>query len=462
MMKLGQTQIQTQRQIMAPVMQQSIEILMLPVADLEQAIQDELEANPLLEIDESKLPQDDSASNLLNQNLATELERLISAPSPFLYHDYDEELIEEIPVKASESLEEKLLHQLHIDLNDPLKLAIGEMIIGQLDEDGYLTSTMEELAELMNLSSTQIIEDVLKLIQSYEPVGIAARDLRECLLIQAASKFNGKTPLASMIIKNHLEDLGRKRYDLIAKNLKVPLEHVRHCAKLIAELEPRPARNSRPVMSGNYIQPDLSIHNNPRVPDEFFLEVNEKKVPPLRVNQIYRRLLRRKNLTAEEKIFLKEKLQNALAFIKSIQQRGSTIKEIGNYILDHQKDFFIEGHSALKPMGLKDVAAAVGRNESTISRAVNQKYIDTPHGILPLKYFFSQSVGDDDYGQGGISNRAIKEEIIDLVQEEDKNSPLSDAELQQLLSEKGMNVSRRTVGKYRKQLNILPSYLRKT
>ncbi|MEW5894835.1 MAG: RNA polymerase factor sigma-54 [Candidatus Omnitrophota bacterium] len=460
-MKLGQTQIQTQRQIMAPVMQQSIEILMLPVADLEQAIEQELEVNPLLEIDESKLNQQkEAAAEALSESISEEF-KLLSSSDPFLYHHYDDDSGEETRMKSTESLEDKLLHQLHIDLDDPLKIAIGEMIIGQLNEDGYLTTSIDEIAGSFNLDSTAAVEEVLRLIQSYEPAGIAARNLQECLRVQAASRFNGKAPLVCEIIEHHLEDLGRKRYDLIAKKLKTHLDHVRHCVQLIAGLEPRPARNYRPIIEGNYVQPDLVIQNHVQNPDEYFLEVNERTIPPLRVNQIYRRLLKTKNLSPEEKKFLKEKLQNALAFIKSIRQRGSTIKEIGNYILRQQEDFFKNGHLALKPMGLKDVAAAVGRNESTVSRAISQKYIDTPQGTFPLKYFFSQSVGNDEYGQGGVSNRSIKEEIIGLIIEEDKKSPLSDHDIQELLTRKGMNISRRTVGKYRKQLNILPSHLRK-
>jgi RNA polymerase sigma-54 factor len=281
-MKLAQTQIQIQRQIMAPVMQQSIEILMLPLLDLEQAIHQELETNPLLEVDELKVLEQNKISdeNKLTQALVKELSILSGAPSSFTYHQQYEDEPEEIPVKFHESLEEKLLHQLHIDLNDPVKIAIGEMIIGQLDEDGYLTLGLEEIARILNIDSIETVEEVLRLVQSYEPIGVAARDLKECLLIQSSFRFNGSAPLINSIITGHLEDLGRKRYDLIAKKLKVPMDHIRHCAKLISELEPRPARNHRPVACGTYVQPDLFIHRNPRVPDEFVLEVNEKNVLP--------------------------------------------------------------------------------------------------------------------------------------------------------------------------------------
>jgi RNA polymerase sigma-54 factor len=475
-MKLSQRQTQVQKQIMAPVMQQSIEILMLPILDLETAIDQHLEENPFLEIDETLQeqqrhdaeandPKEASISSEVpfSQTISDEIQNLMNAPDhQFLNNTANDSLYEEFPFHSAEcTLEERLLRQIHIDLTDPLKIRIAEMIIGQLNEDGYLTTNCTEIAQALGLNTTQTVEDVLSLIQTYEPAGIAARSLQECLTLQANAAFNGKAPLAIKIIQDHLGHLGRKRYDLIAKNLKITIDQVRHWAQLIATLDPRPARNFRPLSESNYIKPDIFIYKDPSAPDNFTIEVNSKGVPPLRINPFYKKLMRKKNLSSEEKIFLREKLQNAAAFIKSIQQRGNTMKEIGDYILRHQEDFFHKGHAALKPMGLKDVAAAIDRNESTISRAIHQKYIDTPQGILPLKYFFSQSVGNDCYGNGGTSNRSVKEEIWELVEDEDKAHPLSDSEILQLLAQKGIKVARRTIGKYRQQLNILPSHLRK-
>ena len=475
-MKLSQHQTMTQKQVMTRVMQQSIEVLLLPVLDLEQTIAQELETNPLLEIDEVSLRQKaaEAADHAHTpevpfiQSMSDEIQKLMKAPEhPFLPDSFEEDVREDMPLKFTESLEEKLLRQLHIDLDDPLKIRIGEMLIGQLDEDGYLTANIEEIAQAMNLGSHSLVKDVLRLIQSYEPVGIAARDLKECLTIQANAKFNGSTPLTLKIIQEHLPSLGRKRYDLIARNLKTPVEHVRQCAQIIATLEPRPARNFRPISESNYVKPDIIIHESLQTPGEYQIEVNEKGVPPLRINPVYRQLIKKKDLSELEKQFLREKLQSALAFIKSMQQRGSTIKQIGTYILEKQKGFFDNGHLDLKPMSLKDVAKAIDRNESTISRAISQKYIDTPRGIFPLKYFFSQSVGntansqnEEDEGHG-TSNRTIKEEICQIVADEDKTKPLADSEIQGILKERNIRVARRTIGKYRKQLKILPSHLRK-
>lgn len=449
---------------MAPVMQQSIEILMLPVLELQQVIEQQLEANPLLEIDEAAAQAqfEGQPDQPFAKTLSAEIQQMVNASDDSFFPDsYAEEPEEPLPINETVSLEEKLLRQLHIDLTDPLKIRIGEMIIGQLDENGYLTTTCEEIAQALNLADVRPVVDVLNLIQSYEPAGIAARDLRECLLIQARALFQEHEAMAVKIIENHLENLGRKRYDLIAKELKVPLEHVRHCARLLATLEPKPARNDRVIAAAHYIKPDILVYPDRNLNGQYRVEVNEKSIPPLRINPLYRKMLQRGDLSDTEKEFLRERLQHALAFIKSVQQRGTTMKRIAEYILEKQQEFFEEGHRALAPMGLRDVAQAVDRNESTISRAISQKFIDTPQGIFPLKYFFSQKVGEDSSGNGGASNRSVKEEIKELVDEEDKNHPYSDHEIQQLLEQKGMNVARRTIGKYRKQLNILPSHLRK-
>lgn len=451
---------------MAPVLQQSIEVLLLPIMDLEQAIEQELEANPLLEIDESALQnqESDSLDAPFKETVSDEIQRLMDAPThPYLNNGFEEDEHEDQPITNRENLEQQLLQQLHIDFTDPLTIAIGEMIIGQLNEDGYLTTTCEEIAQSLKIADITVIKSVLKTIQQYEPLGVASRSLEECLLIQAHTNLNGNALLAEKIIKNHLHNLGRKRYDLIAKELKIPLDHVRQCAQLISTLEPRPARNFRPISNANYVKPDIFIREQRTEENKthYQLLVNEHNIPPLRINPIYKKLAKKKDLTPKEKEFLKEKLQNALAFIKSIQQRGSTIKEIGKFILDKQQGFFEEGHLALQPMGLKDVAEALERNESTISRAISQKYIDTPQGIFPIKYFFSQNVGKDDMGENGIASRSIKEELRSIIAEEDKACPLSDKQLQSILKKNGMNVARRTIGKYRHQLNILPSHLRK-
>jgi len=450
-------------------MQQSIHILMLPLLDLRLEIDQEIETNPMLEITEPpKEPPDNGTAeenSPFQETLSEELQRLMDAPPhPFLSNEQNEEdgSKQDRFCGRDETLEEKLLLQLHIDLDDPQKRLIGEFIIGQINEDGYLTIDCPEIARHLNLSDSRDVEEVLQLIQTYEPHGIAARSLEENLLIQSRHLLNGHTTLAEKIITDHLQDLGRKRYDLIGKALKVPVEHVRQCARLIAGLDPRPARNFRPVCKANYIQPDIIVRRDPASADAYRIDVNDTHLPALRINPLYRKLMRQKNLSPNEKTFLKEKLQNALAFIKSIRLRGSTIREIGEYLLKEQQDFFTQGHLALKPMGLKDVASALDRNESTISRAIHHKYIETPQGILPLKYFFSQGIGNPADSQGSTASRSVKELIREFIDEEDRTRPLCDQVIQQRLEQQGIRVARRTIGKYRSQLNILPSHLRKT
>jgi len=463
-MKLSQHQIQTQKQIMAPIMQQSIHILMLPLLDLQLAIDQEIETNPMLEITETAPNSTAEETSPFQETLSEELQRLMDAPPhPFLSNGPDDdELPDQNQIRGhQESLEEKLLMQLHIDLDDPEKICIGEFIIGQINEDGYLTMDCPEIARHLNLEHSRDVEEILRLIQTYEPCGIASRSLEENLLIQSRHLLNGQRSLAEKIITGHLKNLGRKRYDLIAKELKVPIEHVRQCAQLIAKLDPRPARNDRPICPANYITPDIIVRSDPTDTRALRLDVNDGRLPALRINPLYRKLMRQKNLSPDEKTFLKEKLQNALAFIKSIRLRGSTIREIGEYLLKEQGEFFKHGHMALKPMGLKDIAAALERNESTISRAIHHKYIETPQGILPLKYFFSQSIGNSSAGHNTTASRSVKEIIREFIDEEDRTRPLSDQEIQQRLEQQGITIARRTIGKYRSQLNILPSHLRK-
>ncbi|HSA30804.1 MAG TPA: RNA polymerase factor sigma-54 [Candidatus Omnitrophota bacterium] len=462
-MNLKQTQIQVQKQILAPLMQQSIEVLLLPMAELEQTIEQELEKNPLLEADptETEDLKDARAESPLEASLQNEIDQLLESGEYHFFSQSTEEQTER-PIKSHESLETKLLQQLHSDFSDPLKIKIGELIIGDLDDDGYLTVSCEEIAEMLGLADIDPVLEVLKVIQGYEPVGIASRDLKECLMTQAKFHFNGHAQLSLKIIDQHLDDLGHKRFQDIARSLGVSVDCVRSSAQLITALDPRPARNHRPLPTNHYVRPDIVVRKDQEDNERLIVEVNERGLPRLRINSLYRELLNRENLSDKERAFIKEKLTEALQFIRSIEQRGSTIKRIAEFILEQQKDFFEHGHMSLKPMTLRDVASALDRNESTICRAIHNKYMDTPQGVIPLKYFFSQSVGRvDAHGGQAVSNRSIKEELQDLIEHEDKRHPLSDQEIIDELKKRGIKVARRTITKYRKQLNILPSHLRK-
>lgn len=456
-MRITTSTQQIQKQLLAPAMQQSIETLLLPLAELNLSIDQELQNNPLLEIDEEKLK---AASEQMADDISKIIEYSnVSHNLPIKGEPLDDEILEERPIKMDLSLEDELLQQLRVELSDPLEIKIGEMIIGSLNEDGYLTMSCEEITEVLGIRDIARVEYILTIIHNFEPVGIASRDLKECLLCQVKLRCDGNSELIAKIIGNHLEDLGRKKYLEIARKLKTSVEAVKNAARVIAELEPKPARNYRPIRTSLYVKPDIFITQDED--GDYHIHINRDGVPPLRVNPQYQKMLRQNNLSNEEKEFVREKLKNALHFIKGIEQRGHTISRITEYILKKQKDFFEKGHEFLTPMTLKDIARAIDRNESTISRAINNKYIDSPQGILPLKYFFSQGLPGNGNGNSSVTSRSIKEEIKELIDKEDKTAPLSDQEIREHFKAKGAAIARRTVSKYRQALKILPSHLRK-
>ncbi len=449
------SQKQLQKTILAPSMQQSIEILLLAIPELHTAIEQELEKNPLLEIDEEKASQKEKS---LEETIAKGLEHIKETPNFSGYKDnFDDEDVEKMPICYDVPLEQHLRQQLSLELTDPLEIEIGEFIVGNLNEDGYLDCSFEEIQQALQIHDRDLILKVLKVAQSLEPLGIASRDIKECLSVQASVIYNGKSELLVKVINEYLEPLCKKRYDLIARKLKLDIEKVKEISACIASLEPKPARNYRPVNASIYIKPDISIIKDDT--GNLKVQINQDTVPPLRVSKIYSSLLKTAKCSQEEKEYIREKVKNAILFIKSIEQRHNTLKEIAKYILEYQKDFFSKGSMHLRPMILKDVANAIDRNESTVSRAINNKYMDTPCGIFSIKYFFSQSLSDHDGGD--VSNRSIKEELKWLIEGETKTKPLSDREIHLHFERKNMKVARRTITKYRKALNILPAYLRK-
>lgn len=457
-MALKTTQIQTQKQILAPTMQQSIEVLLLPITELNTAIEQELQENPLLEIDEERMAREKKQiDDIIFYSLKRHSERNYQTTQEAV--NADEDTDEEKPIVRPERLEDYLIQQLRLEISDPVLLQIGELIIGNLDEDGYLKASCEEIAQWLSLDNIEQVKKVLTTIQNFDPLGIASRNLQECLLAQVNYQFNGKSDLAKKIITEHLDELSRRKYIDIARKLKISLEDVKEIAKSIAHLEPKPARKYQPYNSNIYIKPDITI-----LQDEngiFHIHVNNENIPFLRISSTYQKILKQPNRPKEETEFIREKIKNALMFLKSIEQRQQTLRNIAEFILNHQIEFFKDGQSALRPLILKDVAAAVERNESTICRAISNKYMETPHGLFPMKYFFSQAVNDSQNGES-VASRSVKEELKSIVDDEDKTCPLSDNELQLYFERKGMKIARRTISKYRQQMNILPSHLRKS
>lgn len=455
--------IQVQKPVLAPSLQQSIMVLLLPIIELAGTIEQELQSNPFLEIDEPSSQDPENPQNLKIQDGLQQLNKELRPLYQGQGLDEDEESLP-LPLVKPQTLEDKLLKQLHLEISDDRQLRIGEFIIGNLDENGYLSMSCEEVAAALQIDDTPEVETVLNIVQRFEPAGIAARDLRECLLIQLKTSQNPHKHTAVRIVRDYLNELGHKKYAEIARKIKVPLEELKDAARLIASLEPKPARNFHPSDINIYVKPDVVVRPEKEREGGYQITINQSDIPPLRINPLYRKLLKDGTLSDEEKAFLQEKLTNALNFIKSVVQRGQTIRRITEYIVAHQKDFFDNASPGLAPMCLKDVAASVNRNESTVSRAISNKYIDTPHGIYPMKFFFSQAVPHSNNGANGetpASVQGIKEELRELVDQENKGAPLSDQEIQNHFAARGVELARRTISKYRQALRIPPSYLRK-
>lgn len=450
-MNIRTSPLQTQKQILAPVMQQSIAVLMLSLTDLNLAIEQELQTNPLLE---AELPQELQRITGPSETFSS-LNHFNDIPSAANFQSGEEEQTE-IPIAQVESLDDHLLIQLHIEISDPLKQKIGELIIGNLNEDGYLTTPTDEIALIAGTGDIALVEEVLHTIQCFDPLGIASRNIEECLVIQLSASASPCRSNAVIIIKDHLNDLCHKRFDAIVQKTGMTLQDVKDAAHLIATLEPKPARNYQTGEQTIYVQPDIFVSRNAE--GNFRIEVNKKEIPVMRINPLYQKMLNDKNISETERKFIQEKLTNAVNFIKSVQQRGETLLNISRYIVDHQKKFFEGNTSSLTPMALKEIAEALERNESTISRAIHSKYMQTPQGIFPLKFFFSGAVNEKNKD---VSSHNVKEEIKKLIDAEDKKHPLSDQDILDHFEGKGLKMARRTVNKYRQELRIPPSHLRK-
>lgn len=451
--KMKLTQKMAQKMALTPQMRQALHILQLPLLELKTHLKQQMEENPLLE------DTIDSTSN-------EEIDRLIELTSKDQqgFEDYfnpgysQEEMREKQDYRESlvtrpPTLQEDLLGQLRLHLLSEMDYKIGESIIGNIDENGYLQASIDEVAETLKATS-QDVGKVLSLIQTFDPPGVGARNLKECLLIQLRAK--GKQgSLAYQIVENYLVDLAKNKAESIARHLKAPLRSVKESLKEISALEPKPGRPFGQI-ENRHILPDIIIE---KIKDRYEVIINEQELPRLRISPQYKSLLNQKDTPKDTKRYLKERLSSALWLIKTVGQRQQTIRRVAECIVQLQREFFEEGKGYLKPLTLKEVADMIGRNESTVSRVVNNKYIRTPHGLFKLKYFFSGSFKTT-RGET-ISAEAIKTQISALIDHEDPRHPLSDTKIAKHLSAQGINVARRTIAKYREKLKILPSHLRK-
>ena len=445
-----------QQQSLSPQMQQSLQLLQAPVAELRQLVSTELASNPLLEEDTPEHASDPSDARREQQlsSLQEEWrEYLPQGSGAGSYSAEDDErrkyLFDSMSTRAT--LADFVIAQAAGFPKE--EKAVVEVIAGTLDPDGYFRLPLYELADSAGVSES-LAAHVLKKVREFEPAGVAASDLSECLQLQLERRGEGNG-LASRILKHHIPQLARHRYDEIARDLHVPVADVAVAARLIASLEPNPGRPYAESDEQGVI-PDLIV-----IPEggQFVVRLNEEDFPRLRINQEYKEMLAGRGENEELLLYLREKIRGARVFMRSLQQRQQTLLAIANEIVSRQEEFFRRGPEGLKPLIMAQIAEVVGLHVTTISRAVSGKYMDTPQGLLEMKYFFTPGFQNSD--GSSVSNEMVKESIREMIQGERATSPHSDQDIVTMLSERGVNVARRTIAKYRDQLGILPSHLRK-
>lgn len=490
------SQRMSQQMVLSPQLQQSLALLQAPVMELKAMVELELQQNPLLEeslsadisMDERESRADDAAA-LLDpaepppdtqfdpatekpstepvDRLDADLQKLLQLDQEWRDHftatntinrstPEDEERRQFMfdSLTADTSLQAELIEQVRdSELDDRLRL-VAELLVGNIDDHGYLQSSLPELSFSTGIS-LEDLEAALKAVQSFQPPGVGARDLRECLLLQL-ERAGRQESLEYAIIRDHMESLGKRRYPEIARQLGISAAQAQRLAGNIAHLDPRPGRIYAPDNS-QYILPEVTVVQDES--GEYLVSTNNDHVPHLRISNHYKDLLTQAETSGEVREYVREKIKAGKFLIKSIHQRQSTILNIANEIVKRQRNFFDHGVTHLRPMTMVQVAEVVGVHETTVSRAVSGKYMTTPQGIFEMKYFFTSGVATDT--GGSMSNTSVKTILAELVANEDKSSPLSDEDFVIKLKEKGIMLARRTVAKYRAELNVLPSHLRK-
>ena len=473
-MKLGYdlTIEQTQKLVMTPELIQAIKILQFNIQELDVYVQDQLLTNPVLESE----PDHDAPARDADADDIPEEVREPKREEPdweeYIRGSYEEgrdgqwdrQWIErqddaegdffERYVDNDLTLPEHLLFQFQFAAVSEEKQRIGEYIIEALDENGYLTSSVEEIGKSLQVPVEEVGE-VLKIIQGLDPVGVGARDLRECLLIQLQS-LGLLTEEFRAVVTDHLEDLASNRLIQIAKSLGISVEEVQRMGDVIRTLEPKPGRQFSAGEETKYIIPDIIVE---RTEDGYSITVNDSSTPHLRVSSYYRNLLHQAGSDDQLSSYLSERVNSALWLIRSINQRKQTIYNVAEAIVRHQRAFFDNGSKYLKTLTLREIGDDLGIHESTVSRSINGKYLQCSHGVFELRHFFSAGVKA---GSGeGVSSNSVKEFIKEIVDGEDPKKPFSDQAMVAKLAEKGFEISRRTVAKYRDELNIPSSSRRK-
>ena len=465
----------TQQLVMTPQLQQSIKLLQLSRLELVDTVNQELEENPLLEdrpVDSD--PETDVVPELDDMKVETKTKEITGEGDgkedfdwdgyfedfgpmgvPYSHENVDAPSFENTFTRTS-SLSDHLLWQLNLSRFADVERRVGEQIIGNLNSDGYIMATAEEIASLEDVDPV-LVEDVLEKLQKFDPPGIAARDLKECLLVQIRL-LDIDSPLPEKIVEDHLKDLETKNYNNIARKQKISIDDVKQAVLLISKLNPKPGllyNEEKP----QYIIPDVFVL---KAGDVYRIALNDDGMPRLRINNLYKEIMSgmKKNEGKECKTYIRDKLQSATWLIKSIQQRQKTIYRVSESIVEHQVEFFDKGINYLKPMVLRDIADGVEMHESTISRVTTNKYMHTPRGIFELKYFFNSGINRVG-NTHQIASQSVKEKIRQIINEEDNRKPYSDDHIVDILVDSDISIARRTVAKYRESLGILSSSKRR-
>ena len=463
-------QTQSQRLMLTQKMQQALQILQYNAQELDMHIQNELESNPVLELaapeEPAELPaQSPSETNGHDASDFNDSEALEDFVSPWEERikegrdlSINRELLErrdhyENSITKAESLSSHLLTQLRMAYEDDRNYRIGERIIGDIDDRGYFTGSLEEIAVELEIPLDDI-ERVLYRIQHFEPAGVGARDVVECLLLQINAEYPDDARLRELV-QNHFEALQHRQVPKIAKAMNIAPEYVEELRRKLATLDPWPGLEYESAPT-QYIAPDLVVE---KMDGEWVVSLTTEGGPTLRINDAYKNLAKGKQVERTDKSFLREKLESAKWLIRNIEQRRQTILKVGTAIMEFQKDFLEKGPDAIRPLTLQEVADVVGVHEATVSRTTRGKYIQTPQGLFELKYFFSPGLksasGEDQ------SAKSVQMRVKKIVEEEDKHKPLSDQKIADILKNEGLSIARRTVTKYREAMNIPATNLRK-
>ncbi len=468
-------QRQVQKLILAPALQQAIKLLPLTNLELIEVIDSEMSQNPMLEEETSEKKLQDKEEESGETKERTDEERMDGQATQEIAEDLEFESHfqeyfddgfrpyfsekKEVPalenvLSKSPSLWDHLNWQANLTFFDKSDREVAQLIIGNINEDGYLAVPEEELARATRVPLEKI-RQVREKIRSFDPVGTGSIDLKEALLAQM-DYLKLDDPITRLIVQDHLPLLEKSDFSQLARVLGIPLSEVKAHMELIKRLEPAPGRKYSQEKTF-YVVPDILVTKEDV---DLNVSLNDEGLPRLRINAYYRKLLAKAaKENAEAYYFLKDKLKKALWFLRSLDQRDQTVYRVAKYIVDRQRDFFEKGIDYIKPLTLMEIAREIGVHESTVGRVVANKFMTTPWGVFPLKYFFHKSLTGD-FGEE-ISSLKIKEKIRKLVENEDRSQPLSDIEIEDVLAKNNLKIARRTVAKYRKQLKIPPSHIRK-